>query len=208
MTHNLIPPFILRETNIIVNDVTKIQSPEPDETTHYIWFPDSGFRIALSLRGFFSYFLTRKTTKEELVSTEDVLVMTPQVQNWDPNFDVYARNEENMTNWEENLVEPRHCVRIMIEDLPEIDSSMAASAVISVSKYKLIENMIKDTKIITKPSDFDEYMNANNYWNNVHVVLSSIWNIYDPVQLHDKLLECRNVGVFACLNWLGNCWIN
>ena len=59
MTHNLIPPFILRETNIIVNGVLKIQSPDPDETTHSIWFPDSGFRIALSLRDIFSYFFTR-----------------------------------------------------------------------------------------------------------------------------------------------------
>ena len=49
MTHNLIPPFTLRKTNIIVNNVPKIQSPDPDETTHSIWLPDSGFRIALSL---------------------------------------------------------------------------------------------------------------------------------------------------------------
>ena len=98
MTHNLIPPFILRETNIIVNDVSKIHIPEPDETTHSICFPDSGFFIALSLRGIFFYFLTCKPTREELVSTEYVLVMTPKNQNWDPNYDVYARNEENMTD--------------------------------------------------------------------------------------------------------------
>ena len=43
MTHNLIPPFILREANIIVNDVPKIPSPDPDKTTHSICFPDSEF---------------------------------------------------------------------------------------------------------------------------------------------------------------------
>ena len=54
MTHNLISPFILIEANNFVNDVPKIQSPDPDETTHSIWFPDSEFRITLSLRGIFS----------------------------------------------------------------------------------------------------------------------------------------------------------
>ena len=49
MTHNLFPPFTLRETNIVVNEVAKIQSPDPYETTHLIWFPDSEFRIALFL---------------------------------------------------------------------------------------------------------------------------------------------------------------
>ena len=64
MKHNLIPPFILREKNIVVNEVPKIQIPDPYETTHSIWFPDSGFCIALSLRGIFSYFLTSKPTRE------------------------------------------------------------------------------------------------------------------------------------------------
>ena len=31
----------------------------------------------------------------------------------------------------------------------------------------------------------------------MHVVLSSISSIYDPVRLHDNLLERRNVGAFA-----------
>ena len=49
MTHNFIPPFILRETNKLFNEVPKIHSHDPDETTHSIWFPDSESRIALSL---------------------------------------------------------------------------------------------------------------------------------------------------------------
>ena len=36
-----------------------------------------------------------------------------------------------------------------------------------------------------------------NSWNNVHVVLSIISVIYDPVQPHNKLLERHTVGVFA-----------
>ena len=94
MTHNLIPPFILREANIVVNDVPKIRSPDPDDTTHYIWFPDTNFLYYFIFVRIFSYILTHKPTIEELVSSEDVMVMTPQSQNWDPNYDVYAQNKE------------------------------------------------------------------------------------------------------------------
>ena len=52
--------------------------------------------------------------------------MTPQGHNWGPNSDVYARNKENMTDWEGNMAELRHRVQIMIEDLPEVDNAMVA----------------------------------------------------------------------------------
>ena len=54
MKHNLIPPFILREANIFVNDDPNIQSPDQEYTTHSIWFLDSEFCITLSLRGILS----------------------------------------------------------------------------------------------------------------------------------------------------------
>ena len=63
MTHNLIPPFILRETNIVVNEVPKIQSSDPYETTHSIWFPDYGFHIALSLRRYLFIFSNSQANK-------------------------------------------------------------------------------------------------------------------------------------------------
>ena len=40
-------------------------------------------------------------------------------------------------------------------------------------------------------------MKSKKFCDNVHVVLSSISAIYDPVQLHDKLLELCTVDVFA-----------
>ena len=56
MIDNLIPPFIMREANLMVNDVPKIQVANPDETNHSIWFADAEFRITLSLRGFLPIF--------------------------------------------------------------------------------------------------------------------------------------------------------
>ena len=54
MTNNLIPPFILREAGIEVNDVPKIHMADPDETAHSLFFTETNFRIPLSLWGIFS----------------------------------------------------------------------------------------------------------------------------------------------------------
>ena len=102
-----------------------------------------------------------------------------------------------MIDWEVSLIEPPHRTRIIIEDLPEIDTTTIASAIISASESKTIANTIDDTTPIAKPSDFNECMIASNSCDNLHVVLSSILIIYDPVQLHDNLFERRQVGAFA-----------
>ena len=46
MQHNLIPPFMIREAGIVVNDTTKIQLDDPSADDHYIHFPvkNSGYR--------------------------------------------------------------------------------------------------------------------------------------------------------------------
>ena len=74
ITHNLIPPFFLIEANIIVNYIPRIQSPDLDDITHSIWFPVSGFCIALSLRGIFSYLLTFNQREKSL--------FTPRMCRW------------------------------------------------------------------------------------------------------------------------------
>ena len=108
MKHNLIPPFIMREANVVVNECPKIQQKNPVVEDHSIWFPGASFRIPLSLRGIFSYFLTRKLTRDKMQSCDNVLVMTPQSHAWNPHLDMYARNEENMLNWEGNMLESHH----------------------------------------------------------------------------------------------------
>ena len=95
------------------------------------------------------------------------------------------------------MIKPCHLNRIMIEDLPGVNETMIATDVISASKSRLIDNTIEMTKPIVKPLNFDECMIAKNYYDNVNVILSSILDIYDPVQLHDKLLEHCTAGVFA-----------
>jgi hypothetical protein len=49
MQNNLIPPFMMQEAGIIVSDTPKIQVPNPTEEHHSIYFPETKFRIPMSL---------------------------------------------------------------------------------------------------------------------------------------------------------------
>ena len=62
MTHNLTPPFILREAGIEVNDTAKIHVTDPTVLDHSVFFPKTKLGTPLSLHGVFSYFPTRNPT--------------------------------------------------------------------------------------------------------------------------------------------------
>ena len=66
MEQNLIPPFVMREAGIVVNDTPKIHMKNPTIEDHSIYFADSNFRIPMALWGTFSYFPTRLPTNDEL----------------------------------------------------------------------------------------------------------------------------------------------
>ncbi len=70
MSHNLIPPFIMQEAGLIVNDVPQIHTCTEDLTnkTHCILTDgeedDPKLKIPLKLDGIFSYFEMRKLTED------------------------------------------------------------------------------------------------------------------------------------------------
>jgi len=105
MECNLILPFVMQEAGIRVNDTPRIQVHEPIEEDHSIFFPSDNVRIPLLLWGVFSYFPLRVPTREELIEC-NVLILTPE-GSWNSHSDVYARNEENMMDWEGQMVEPK-----------------------------------------------------------------------------------------------------
>ena len=51
MTHNLIPPFIIQEAGIELNDVPKIHVKEPNIEDHSLYYKGEDIRIPLSLNG-------------------------------------------------------------------------------------------------------------------------------------------------------------
>ena len=66
MSNNLIPPFIMREAGIEINERPKIHSENPGVEDHSIYFADSDFRITLTLDGVFSGFPSSKPSESTL----------------------------------------------------------------------------------------------------------------------------------------------
>ena len=49
--HNFVPPFMIREEGIQVNDTPKIQVNDPTTSDHSIYFPETDFRIPVVIVG-------------------------------------------------------------------------------------------------------------------------------------------------------------
>jgi hypothetical protein len=129
MSHNLIPPFLLREAGVVVKDIPKMQVNDPTVSDHSVYFPRSDIRIPLALCGIFSYFPTRKPTPAQLEEC-DVLQLTPDGE-WNPHSAAYARNEESCTDYTGNIVPKRDRVTILLSDIeedPDMNSTMQVSA--------------------------------------------------------------------------------
>ena len=65
MTHNLIPPFLIREASIFLDETPKFQPTDLSKDNHTIYDEETGMRIHLQLNGIFLYFPTRPLTLEE-----------------------------------------------------------------------------------------------------------------------------------------------
>ena len=87
MDHNLIPPFLLREAGLKVEDPAKINREEPAKENHSISSSEINLRIVLQLVGIPSVFKTRNLNNEEIADPGgyDILYLTPDADSWDPN---------------------------------------------------------------------------------------------------------------------------
>ena len=103
MDNNLIPPFILREMGVTMNDVPKIHKEDPTVDEHVITFEEMGFRIPLSLSlwSIFSYFPTSIPSHDDLLNPNEVYILSPAT--WNPHSGAYSTNEESMLDWEGNM---------------------------------------------------------------------------------------------------------
>ena len=73
--HNLIPPFLMREAGLRVNEEPKCQAYHPTIESHSIYDEETRLRIHLKLNGTFSYFPTRAPTASEVETWEDFEVV-------------------------------------------------------------------------------------------------------------------------------------
>ena len=151
MNHNLVPPFIMREAGLIVNDVPRIHTRQEDLTnqTHFIVSmvdgDDNGtnLNIRLKLDGIVSYFPARKITMDELKECEymETVYLSLDASQWNPYDEEYAESEDKFLDFRGDLIhrQPR-CRKILDDsDLFELQVSEeyyeAAISSIVVSNY-------------------------------------------------------------------------
>jgi hypothetical protein len=155
LDHNLLPSFMIREAEVIVKDTPKIQLDDPSEEDHAITFPETGFRIPLSLWGVFSYLRTTKPTKDDLIEPDEVYLLTPTL--WNPHTDAYAQNAEVIMDDEGNVKPPREReVRIVLDDIPE-DEAMMSSLWVSPSEGAHIDVLMSNDPETENPITDEVY---------------------------------------------------
>ena len=100
MDDNLIPPFILREAGLTVNDKVKIHCQEGTvaEEDHTIQECETALFITMQLKSIFSSFPSRKPNIDDL-DNGLVVSMTPEGLTWDAYDQNFADNKRSMTNW-------------------------------------------------------------------------------------------------------------
>ena len=151
MDHNLVPPFMLREAGVAVDDTPKIHAEDPTARTHSLYWPDAKVRVPLSLHGIFSSFKTRRPTKDELEDDSiEVVSLTPEGP-WDPTSTVHAENEANMTNWNGDVLDSKdRPQRIIIEDGP-INTTHVEAITVSAAEASIVNEVAAARSTIGKP---------------------------------------------------------
>ena len=192
MDNNLIPPFMLREMGVTVNDIPKIHKEDPTVDDHAITFMETGFRIPLLLWGIFSYFPTSKPSHDNLLNPNEVYILSPAT--WNPHSDAYSTNEESMLDWEGNMQPKKdHQHRIVLDNV-EDDINMVASLLITPLEQEAIDkHLVEDDekydgmRILTIPRSAD----------NVSCTLGSISNTLVDIDLSQYMCEKEQDGRIA-----------
>lgn len=178
MEHNLILPFIMREAGIQGNEAPKIHVDNPTVNDHSLFFPGAETRIALLLWGICSYFPCRIPIRTELEENR-VLLMTPDGSSWNPHSDVYARNEENMLDWEGRIVEPKDRVRILLSEIQE-DTAIVSSATVSTIEMQAIDTITTEADFLGETIELAAWNTVPADLNEVSSVMASVSLLLDP----------------------------
>ena len=125
MDHNLIPPFVMREAGLQVNDVPRIHcGNDITQDSHCIVANgETHLRIPLRLRGIFSFFPSRALEPSEIENCEemDCVCLTPEGREWDPNTSFWDDEEAKFLNQSGELIWPPPPKRrkLLIPDDPD-----------------------------------------------------------------------------------------
>jgi hypothetical protein len=193
MKNNLLPPFVMREAGIQVHDTPKIQMDEPNVEHHSICFPETGFRIPLSLWGMFSYFPTSKPTALTMKETEDIYLLT--TSRWNPHDDSYATNEDNMLDWEGNMIVKKDRRQVLLSDVPE-DTALAASVQISSVENCVIDSVLQRSHSASEEKVQPCWQPIPRELDQVSSVLAEVSPTLNDETLYQLMQERADLGRF------------
>ena len=158
MGHNLIPPFILREAGLHVDETPKRQAVNPAITNHSIFDPVTGLRVHLRLNGIFSHFITRPLTMDEESNWEcyPVIFLTPDAELWDPHSSAFEEEEDAMIAVDGSLAqhEPRPTTHLF----SEVDVSQLYGDSVSWVRFEEeVDAMLSDSQCPSVDGEFAPY---------------------------------------------------
>jgi hypothetical protein len=80
MDHNLLPPFLVREASLFLDETPKFQSTDLTQDNHTIFDKETGMMIHLQLNGAFSYFPTQLLILDQQLNWDDYPVVGGTVE--------------------------------------------------------------------------------------------------------------------------------
>ncbi len=141
LENNLLPPFILRQAGLQVNDTAKIHCADPTVDDHCITFPGNDLCIPLHLDGIFSFFHTCKPEDDELQSC-DKMFITPDENHWNPYCTSFSLNEASMLTYDGCIADTnRQGHHVMEVD----DESNGYVAVVKISDTDIVLDNVADS---------------------------------------------------------------
>ena len=192
MSNNLIPPFILREAGIQVNDTPKIHLDDPTKLDHAITFKETEFQIPLSLWGTFSCFETSKPSVEFLQQCEEIYLLTPT--RFNPHCDTYSHNEDNMLDWEGNIVQGNPDRHILLSQIEE-NQQMIADVSVSHVESKLVDQRFESGAGAINESS-PEYQSIPGEADEICRHLSGVSVVYNDGELLKRMNAKAEIGRF------------
>ena len=194
MQTNLIPPFIMREAGITVHDTPKMQMDDPTNQDHSIYFPETRFRIPMSLWGIFSYFPTSKPSAQDMVGSEEVVYMLTPTR-WNPHEDSYANNGRSMLDWEGNIICKQDHQQILLSEIQE-DDIMAASVSIGSIEVRAVDVAMEQGAEDHNGTPHPKYQPVPGAADQISGILGEISPMLNDQTLYQKMKDRADLGKF------------
>jgi hypothetical protein len=128
-----------------------------------------------------------------MMEGEDVYLLTPS--KWNPHCDSYATNEENMLDWEGNMVERKDRVQILLSEIQE-DVAVAASVQVSSAEARAIDSVFEGSCAAFDEKVHPCWQPIPSAADQIASVMAGVSPILDDQVLYGRLSAKADLGKF------------